>query len=361
MQHGIIVSGKSGRRAAPEGIMIRNGRSGFLPFIAGGGKHYSLSACLGKSRLFLLALFIGALACLSGAALAGEGDVDKLYSSGQIKGCGGSSSKGCDIADFLYNAGGASSYNVNKLVRKNTKVSNLKWNYTAPSRTPGSGGSQGTWSVIGEYSCASDKSWNYTSTSGSLCWGAITLESDRNCKGAYNSTSFPATYAGNVVSSGNGCSTGACVVDYQPASSSHFITADTDDNMMAILPYSSATKGFLVFNDCGGVPYWLERTSSGHSDKYLMIPTMCKDYNTFIGAKPSAVKIEDACHPATLSICPPAPSRPAMPPHPGCGGHAHGSSWCVKSHVETVCDAKKKCTSITVCDKSNWCDCGTVR
>ncbi len=316
--------------------------------------------------LFLMAAFFFALPAF---AADKAGDIQTIYSPGQMTagtaGCNSASSKGCDLNNHTWDAQAAASYNVNKYSRQNAKVINLLWNYQVPPTYPETGCPQAYAQVGGEYTCAGNTSWNFNKTSGTLCWPAHTLISPANCKNNRVSQSFSAQQAGGIVSASNACSTGACVVDYQPAASNHFITAATGDNQMAMLPVSAGTKGFLVYNYCGSYPYWMERQSPEPS-KYLMIPTKCQDYQTFIDAKPPAVKIEPACHPASMALCPSPPSRPAMPPHPGCGGHGHGSSWCSGTWVTppptcTTTNGKTTCVNNPpYCTKYSYCDCGVV-
>lgn len=317
---------------------------------------------------FPLAVFILALLVYVPASQAdSEGDITKVNSAGQMYagGCNHSASKGCDNNTHVFETGGMASYNVSKYVRQDVKVRGFQWNYTVPPNYPESGGNQGVYSLTGEYSCSGNRSWPFKRTSGGLCWGSHTLHSVQNCEGRRNVANYSAQSPGNQVFSSNICSSGLCVVDYQPvASTQHFVIGDTGDNMAAMLPSSNGTKGFLVNNFCGGVPYWMERTSY-EGDKYMVIPSKCSDYQTFINAKPAGVKIENSCHPANLLICPPPPSRPPMPPHPSCGGHPHGSSWCSGGY-ETLQRCVKvgmntTCTPYSSCKGYSSCDCGRVR
>ena len=58
------------------------------------------------------------------AAIAdSEGDVTQIYSGGQMfsGSCENSGSRGCDAGEHVFNAQGATSFNVNKYVRSSVK------------------------------------------------------------------------------------------------------------------------------------------------------------------------------------------------------------------------------------------------
>lgn len=285
------------------------------------------------------------------------GNINTIYSSGRMYsgGCGHSASEGCDDETYVFDAEEQEQFYTDQYVREDVEVKNLYHTYTAPPAYPEDGGDQGTWEVYGTGICDSASSWEGEFI-GNLCWGSFTLHSVANCEPRRNTSNFLAVSPKMVASANNTCHAGLCVIDYQPPASPHFIKGDTGDNMAAILPYTSTivTKGFIVNNFCGGEPHWIERKSSPRGDLYLMVPSWCQDYNTFVDAYAEAAPSEESCYPATLSMCPASkPTRPAMPPHPSCGGHAHGSSWCGAPGTDD--------DGNPTCDSDCTCDCGRTR